>query len=238
MANDSNESRKTFDSRARGIFSIETNWYADESGQEDETSIEPILRLLRNGWWRVPFVSRDAATTGELFHYIDKWANMEKSQSYAFPILYLGFHGSKEGKLWLETESGKQNMAHVEVLQSHLKGKCEQRIIHFAGCSIIKDMDTEQFLESTKAVAVSGYDKDIDTDAYAFEFLYLQYLQFFGKENITPNIAERVRDLLKNNKRDKNVGKVRKEAYNLLGKCFGFQMHIQGKPNGVRNAKF
>lgn len=226
----SEESRGKFESRARGIFSIETNWYVEESGWGDETSIEPILRLLRNGWWKVPFVSRDAATTGELFHYIDKWANMKKFQEEHFPILYLGFHGSEQGKLWLETESGKQNMAHVEVLQSHLEGKCKGRIIHFAGCSIIKDMDTKQFLESTQAVAVSGYSEDIDTDSYAFEFIYLQYLQYFGGDSMTNTVAETVRNYLRNN-RDVN-------AFRQLGNYFGFEMHILGKPNGRNAANF
>lgn len=232
-------SRETFASRERGIFSIETHWYQYEYGQEDETSIEPILRLLRNGYWRVPFISRDAATTGELFHYIDKWAKTKKSQEKRFPILYLGFHGSEQGKLWLEGESGEQDMAHVEVLQSRLEGKCKQSVIHFAGCSIIKDMDTEEFLESTQAVAVSGYDKDIDTDCYAFEFLYLQYLQYFGQDNITVNVAERVRNFLRNSKSDKAEDYAeRKEVYKQLGRSFGFQMHIRGKPNGVNSANF
>ena len=37
--------RGKYDSRHRGIYAIETNWYQYECGQEDATSIRPILQL-------------------------------------------------------------------------------------------------------------------------------------------------------------------------------------------------
>lgn len=240
MADKSKEkTRGPYDSRKRGIYSIETNWYEHDCGQADATSIEPILRLLSDGYWKVPFISRDAATRGELFHYIKKWIDMEKNPKdpLPFPILYLGFHGSKQGKLWLETESGEQDMVNYEVLQNHLEYKCKGKVIHFAGCSIIEDMDTKQFLESTQAVAVSGYSANIDADAYAFEFLYLQYLQYFGGDGMTVTVAEKVRDFLRDNRDDKGMH-IGVKAFRQLGNNFGFEMHIRGKPNGTNAAKF
>ena len=205
--------RDKYDSRRRGIFSIETNWYQYQYGQEDATSIRPILQLLRDGYWRVPFISRDAGTSGELFHYIDKWINIDKQKDVSFPILYLGFHGSKQGEMWLETESGKQNMVNYEVLEDHLRNSCANKVVHFAGCSVVKDMDVKKFLKSTGATAVSGYTEDVDCDAYAFEYLYLQYLQYFGQKNLTKNVVENVRDELK-------------ERYKKFYGCFGFKLHI------------
>ena len=202
--------RDKYDSRRRGIFSIETNWYQ----LEDATSIRPILQLLRDGYWKVPFISRDAGTSGELFHYIDKWKKMGKQRKdVTFPILYLGFHGSKQGQNWLETESGEQNMVNYEVLGEHLRNSCTNKVIHFAGCSVVKDMKHRKFLKSTGATAVSGYAEDVDCDAYAFEYLYLQYLQYFGQKNLTKNVVENVRDELK-------------ERYKKFYEYFGFELHI------------
>ncbi len=210
--------RGKYDPRWRGIYAIETNWYEYDYGQEDATSIRPILQLLRDGYWKTPHISRDAATAGELFHYLNKWVivNKRNSVNFHFPILYLGFHGSKQGKIWLETESGITNMVNYEVLQEHLSGSCADCLIHFAGCSVMKDMKGKplsQFLKSTDAVAVSGYGKDVNADAYALEYLYLQYLQYFGRDNLTSSVVERVKADL--------MGK-----YKELCKCFDFQIHI------------
>lgn len=208
--------RSKYDSRHRGIYAIETNWYQYECGQEDATSIRPILQLLRDGWWKAPHISRDAATAGELFHYIDKWVNLGKQRSGNFPILYLGFHGSEQGKIWLETESGKVNMVNYEVLEDHLYDSCANSIIHLAGCSVMQHMKGKplnQFLKSTNAVAVSGFGIDVGDDAYALEYLYLQYLQYFGRDNLTSSVVNNVKaDLF--------------GTYKELCKCFDFQIHV------------
>lgn len=210
--------RDRYDSRHRGIYAVETNWYQYEYGQEDATSIRPILQLLRDGYWRVPFISRDAATANELFHYIDKWTKIDETDDAEFfPILYLGFHGSDQGKIWLETESGILNMVNYEVLEDHLRGLCKDKIIHFAGCSVMKNMKGKplnQFLKDTNAVAVSGYGKDVGTDAYALEYLYLQYLQYFRQERLTSLVVKDVKTAL--------MGE-----YKELCKCFDFQLHIR-----------
>lgn len=209
---------KEYVCKHRGIYAIETNWYQHECGQEDATSIRPILQLLRDGYWKTPYIARDAATAGELFHYIAKWltVNKRKQGSGNFPILYLGFHGSGQGKMWLETEAGKVNMVNYEVLEEHLYGSCANCVIHFAGCSVMKDMKGKplnQFLKSTKAVAVSGYGKDVNADAYALEYLYLQYLQYFRGKSLTSSVVKDVKaDLM--------------GAYRELCKYFDFQLHI------------
>ncbi len=190
-SNKKTESRTWYEPRGRGIYCIETNWYQDEHGQEDATSLRPILQLLKDGYWGVPFIWRDVATSSELFYYIRKWLTSD------FPILYLGFHGSERGKLWLETEDGSANMVNHEVLENHLEGRCKNKVIHFSGCSVLNGMDTKQFLKSTEASAVSGYKDDVDTDAYALEYLYLQNLQYFRGNSLTPTVARDVAAALK-----------------------------------------
>ena len=80
----------------------------------------------------------------------------------------------------------------------------------------MKDMKGEplnQFLKYTKAVAVSGYGEDVNADAYALEYLYLQYLQYFGRKNLTSSVVKDVKaDLM--------------GAYRELCKYFDFQLHI------------
>ena len=74
-------------------------------------------------------------------------------------------------------------------------------------------MDVKKFLKSTGATAVSGYTEDTDCDAYAFEYLYLQYLQYFGQKNLTKSVVE-------------SVYKDLKEHYKKFYDCFGFKLHI------------
>ena len=227
MADESKEKtrRWPYDSRKRGIYSIETNWFEYECGQKDATSIRPILQLLSEGYWDVPSISRDAATTVELFHYLNKWLNIDKNEEgNDFPILYLGFHGSEEGKVWLEREGGESDTVYYENLGEYLGGRCDKKIIHFAGCSVIKNLDVKWLLESTGAVAISGYKRDISCDSYAFEFLYLQYLQYFRGDSLTITTVQDVRRDLK-------------ERFGNLGKYFEFEMHINGDKRKL-DAKF
>lgn len=211
--------------RKRGIYSIEKNLYEYEYGQKDATSIRPILQLLREGYWEVPFISRDAATNGELFHYLNKWLNIDKEkEGNDFPILYLGFHGSEKRVIWLEREGGQSDNMDYEMLGEYLEGKCINKLIHFAGCSVIRDLDIKWLLELTKASAISGYKCDINWDAFAFEFLYLQYLQYFRGNSLTITVAQDVRHALK-------------ERFRNLGKYFEFEMHINGDKRRL-DAKF
>ena len=70
----------------RGVFCIETVWYASE----DHTSMRPMLELLRDGYLSTPFVHRTAVTKDEFSFYVEEWLSL-KAQEY--PVLYLGYHG-------------------------------------------------------------------------------------------------------------------------------------------------
>ena len=126
----------------------------------------------------------------ELFHYLTKWQGLDAKD---YPILYLGFHGSEAGKIWLETSDGRRDMVNYEVLQDQLRSSCVNRLVHFASCGSLAGVDWDQFLDLTRASAVSGYHEDVAfEDSAAFELLYLADLQYHGQKSLTPNVADTV----------------------------------------------
>jgi len=147
-----------------------------------------VLQLLED-LYGAPYVHRDAATKDELFHYLTKWRGLDP----IYPILYLGFHGSEDGKIWLETSDGGKDMVDYEVLADQLESSCNNRLVHFGSCRSLAGVDWDWFLEQTKASAVSGYHKDVAfADSAAFELIYLADLQYHHKNPLTPTVADTV----------------------------------------------
>jgi hypothetical protein len=80
-----------------------------------------------------------------------------------------------------------------------LEGKCDGRIIVFGSCSTIKagPWKMKKFLEKTQALAVCGYDRDIDwMQSAALDLLVLTGLQeeaftLQGIKKIDKNIRSR-----------------------------------------------
>ncbi len=192
----------------RGIYCIETVWYGDE----DRTSIRPMLQFLED-LYSAPYVHRDAATRDELFHYLTKWKQMDDKD---YPILYLGFHGSEGGKIWLNTVSGEEDNVDCDVLGAQLEGACEKRLVHFASCSSLEKMDADRFLRQTNASAVSGYNKVVRFDeSAALELLYMGELQYHHGKSLTPKVAE----IAKTN--------ITSMPYRTLSKHLGFTMRCR-----------
>ena len=193
----------------RGIYCIETVWY----GPDDRTSVRPALQLLED-LYGAPYIWRDAATKDELFLYLTWWLRLEPKE---YPILYLGFHGSREGKIWLETADGKKDMVNYEVLADHLDSSCTNRLVHFASCGSFKGVDWCRFLEQTGASAVSGYQNDIGfEDSAALELLYLADLQRHRGRPLTKTVANDVHSNMTG----------RDSAYRGLSSHLGFEMHV------------
>lgn len=194
--------------QTRGIYCIETVWYGDA----DRTSVRPVLQLLED-LYNAPYIHRDAATKDELFHYLTKWQRLDPKD---YPILYLGFHGSDDGKIWLETADGKKDMVNYEVLADHLDASCANRLVHFGSCGSLMGVDWSQFLEQTCASAVSGYHEDVPfEDAAAFELIYLADLQYHHGQSLTSTVANTVHS---------NI--TESSAYQGLSEHLGFIMHI------------
>ena len=194
--------------QTRGIYCIETVWYGDA----DRTSVRPVLQLLED-LYKAPYIHRDAATKDELFHYLTKWLNLDPKD---YPILYLGFHGSDDGKIWLETADGRKDMVNYEVLADHLDSSCINRLVHFGSCGSMMGVDWVQFLEQTCASAVSGYREDVNfEDSAAFELLYLADLQYHHRRSLTSTVANTVHSNMTEG-----------SAFSGLSEHLGFVMHI------------
>ena len=194
----------------RGIYCIETVWYGDA----DRTSVRPVLQLLED-LYAAPYIHRDAATKDELFHYLTKWLGLDPQE---YPILYLGFHGSEDGKIWLETSDGRKDMVNYEVLADQLESSCKNRLVHFGSCGSLAGVDWDWFLEQTKASGVSGYNEDVAfEDSAAFELIYLADLQYHYHKSLTPKVADTVHSNM--------TGK--QSPYGGLSSHLDFVMHVR-----------
>ena len=169
--------------KKRGIFALETIWYESP----DQTSIRPMLEMLRDCMLEVPFIHRHAVTRDAFNYHLEEWL---KCDAREYPILHLGYHG-EPGSLKLRpskneggtgyTKDTNLSLDHVaEILgDKSQRGGCENRLVHFASCSTLSTEDRGKLVRDIKANAISGYDKEIDWVASAgFELLYLQALQF------------------------------------------------------------
>lgn len=168
--------------RERGIYSIETVWFEEETDgvvKPDVTSVEPILNSIHR-YYGTPIVCRDVATKDELKFFIEKWCNYPMS----YPILHIGIHGSS-GKLHLYDGS----KVCLEEVSRWITGNCENCIVHFSSCSVLRGADLAPFLEDGGFSAVSGYRKIMYpmTDAWPFEMIYLSLLHQTRHKRLEPN---------------------------------------------------
>ena len=204
----------------RGIFCLETVWY----DSKDQTSIRPVLELLRDSYLGVPFIHRNAVTLDAFKYHVAEWLGEDSKE---FPILYLAYHGDA-GYLQLNEDTGLK----LPEIARILRGGCENRLVHFASCSTLNVSDDELacFADETAASAVSGYKKEVDWSAStAFELMYLESLQYAGrKKALTRDVVQSVRN------GDGNLwplfekGKRKVPPLPELGDWLGFQLHVRG----------
>lgn len=154
--------------KGKGIFCLEGDWWNDlnQSG-----SVKPMLDLISAGaQFAVPSVHRDVATRDELGFYLRKWV---QGRYKKYPLLFLAFHGS-EGALHLSDGRRAESRVELDHLGELLEGRCAGRVIHFDGCStVVGDVrHLKRFLTRTRALAVTGFTKDVPwLDAAAFDIL-------------------------------------------------------------------
>jgi hypothetical protein len=160
-------------STVKGVFCLEGDW---EENLKSRTSIGPLLELLeRSAYPSVPYIRRDVGTLTEFDYYLGRWT-LKKYDAY--PILYLGFHGSP-GKL--HVGHGRGSGVFLKELEERLAGKCKKRIIHFGSCGTldIHGHSVRSFLNRTSALAVCGYKSEVDWMlSAAFEIILFYELQF------------------------------------------------------------
>lgn len=157
-----------------GIYCLEVGEWFGSLTKKD--SVEPVLQLLHDSPLSVSYIHRDIATDGEFRYYLAKWT---QSRYSSYPILYLAFHGSP-GCIHVFKENGRPAELETENLLTLLRGKCNRRVIHFGGCSVLNMHGNilNRYLRESGAAAVSGYTKDVDwVKSSVFEMLYLGELQ-------------------------------------------------------------
>ncbi len=159
----------------KNIFCMETDAWDKPTGKH---SIEPILNLLSQ--WPVKkaprYLHRDVATPAEFFFYLKKWSQKNHSN---YPILYLGFHGSK-GHLATSDLRLEGSSISLKQIERRLEGLCKGRILYFGSCSTL-DLNGNRLnstLRKTGAAAICGYTKDVDwLRSTALDLLVLQEMQ-------------------------------------------------------------
>ena len=152
----------------KGVFCLETPMW---TGRKDRSSVEPVLRLLEKGY-KVPYLHYDVATTEEFDFYLKKWSLKEFD---SHPILYLAFHGEPD---WLDV--GEGDGIYLSGLAKRLAGRCTGRVIHIGSCASlwVHGHSLNAFLDQTGALAVCGYQEDVDwLESAAFDLLVLGGLQ-------------------------------------------------------------
>ena len=179
----------------KGIYCLEGIW--DEDLRE-KSSVSPILELLHSNR-DINYIYHDCATEKEIEYFINKWT---QKKYYKYPILYFAFHGEKN-KILL----GNKKTYSLDNLAELLSGKCSNSIIIFGSCSTlaIRKNYLMKFLDKTGALAICGYQKDVDwLHSTAFEMLILSLMQEneFSKrgissiENKVNSLARKFRDEL------------------------------------------
>lgn len=152
------------------VFCLEGNWRPDNLALRD--SLEPLLQLLERHRL-VDYIRRDIATRAELEHYLRIWG----SPAYAeYEFCYLAFHGNRGHAVLLDDDRFSL-MELAELLRKYRAAK--DGVVHVASCYglHVTEQELQQFLERTRAWAVSGYTKDVDTmEAAAFELLLFNSL--------------------------------------------------------------
>jgi hypothetical protein len=158
--------------QTKGIFCLEGDWWGD---LKKPASVEPMLQLLESAD-QVPFIHRDVDTRATFEHYLGKWAQ-ETHRDY--PILYLAFHG-EEGQIIVGDRRKTESRVSLEELGAFLKDACSKRVIHFGSCSTLAlhGNTIKSFLRKTQALAVMGYEQDVDwMDSTAYDLLALAAAQ-------------------------------------------------------------
>lgn len=154
--------------RKKGIFCLEGHW---EKNLQTKSTVEPILSLLEKQE-KIRYIHHKCATKEEINFLLPKWS---QSLYKSYPILYFAFHG-RPGEFEINP---KENYTLID-LATVLEGKCNNRVIFFAACKTL-DIPKKQiktFLKTTKALAVCGYNDEVDwMVSTAFELLVLFALQ-------------------------------------------------------------
>ena len=136
----------------KNIVCLETySWYKGK----DRTSVEPMLELLRR-MGLCDYLHRDVATWSEFEYFLNDYLDNENK---AYPVLYLGFHGSDNPPL---IYLGKGEKITLGKIAETIDGRCSNRVVIFGSCGTMNnDKELGDFVKKTQALAVCGYGENI-----------------------------------------------------------------------------
>ncbi|MES2703839.1 MAG: DUF6642 family protein [Bacteroidota bacterium] len=158
--------------KEKNIFCIEGDW---TNSLKDRSSIKTALEFLEHNS-HIRTAHRNCSTIEEFDQRIK--TSLQKAYS-KYGIIYLAFHGTP-GSI----NVGKRKKLAIEEIAEMVSGKAEDKIIHFGSCSTldVSGWDLRRFLETTGALAVSGYKTDIDFIPSTFlDMLYFEHCQYSRK---------------------------------------------------------
>jgi hypothetical protein len=158
------------------IFCLEGDWHEN---LKQKSSILPALELLELNA-NVESIYKTCATKTEFYTRIEQLLS-NKTKYSKYQIIYLAFHGFNGGIQISEDE--EVTLAELAI---EFEGKLEGKIIHFGSCSTLKihEEDIYNFLEKTNALAISGYQKDVDfISSTVVDVLFFELCQNFKLTN-------------------------------------------------------
>lgn len=156
----------------KDIFCIEGDWNIN---LKDKTSIRTALDFLQHNA-NVKYIHRHCSTNGQMEYLLKEYA-LKRYDNYS--ILYLSFHGEPN-----YLKIGRNNILTLEELGDMLEGCLKNKILHFGSCKTlnVSKARINKFLEKTKALAVSGYTKEIDfVPSTFFDMLFFERCQMYMK---------------------------------------------------------
>ena len=154
------------------IFCLEGDW---NDNLKVKSSILPALELLQVNA-TIESVYKTCSTKTEFFARIHQLLS-NKTKYGKFQIIYLAFHGFKGGIQISPIEE-----ITLAEFAEEFEDKLENKMIHFGSCSTLKTHNEEitSFLKKTNALAISGYQKNIDfISSTVVDILFFEMCQNF-----------------------------------------------------------
>lgn len=208
--------RKTH--RTHGVFCIEGDWWNESHHQ---ASVRPALELLSN-WspYYVPFMHWTVCTLDSFDYQLSRWSQKKHAK---YPILYFALHG-EQGQLRVGDFRNRHSHISLKHIETQLEDSCKGRIILFGSCQTLKINGNRihSFLRKTGALAVCGYDQEVDwLYATAFEAKVLGAAQ---DKSMTLHGADKMKREIES-------------AWPDEVRQFGFRMYLAGStPPGRKRA--
>lgn len=154
------------------IFCLEGDW---NENLKSKSSILPALELLQINA-NVESIYKTCSTKEEFFGRIDQLLN-NKTKYGKHQIIYLAFHGFRGGIMLSDKET-----ITLDEFADRYEGDLENKMIHFGSCSTLKthEDDINSFLERTRALSISGYQRDIEfISSTVVDVLFFELCQRF-----------------------------------------------------------